>query len=120
MGVPCFRYWHGEAAEGRIGKPIKSYRTIRQKAETFTELMAWKVVRGVSENITWAMDQATDRGVALCVGFWAYLTAKRLAQTAIRRGWNDGSSSEQPWGLYPKADMEDEAGGVTDEDTQAR
>ena len=40
--APCFRYWNREAAEGWI----------RQKAETFTELMARKVVRGVSENIT--------------------------------------------------------------------
>ena len=74
--------------------------------------MARKVLRGVSENITWEMDQVTDRGVALCVGFWAYITAKRLAKRAARQGWNHGSSSERPWGLYPKADMEDEAGGV--------
>ena len=28
LGVPRFRYWNGEAAEGRIGKPIKFYRMI--------------------------------------------------------------------------------------------
>ena len=84
LGVPCFRYWKGEAAEGRIGKPIKFYRMIRWKAETFTKLMARKVVRGVSENITWEMDQATDRGVVLCVGFWVYIMAKRLAKRLAR------------------------------------
>ena len=84
LGVPRFRYWNGEAAEGRI----------RRKAETFTKLMARKVLRGVSENITW--DQATDRGLALCVGFGAYITAIKLAKRAARRGSNHGSSSERP------------------------